>query len=69
MNHAKKQGRSLRFVRTSHFAATREYFESVYMASHGKAQDFEKKTMQNTMRVCFFPRVDWVYDSNTAPYV
>ena len=63
----KRRGRELQFVRTSHFAATRQWFIEGYQAAYGNAQAFEKGTLRG--RVAFFPRVDWIYDGNTKPYV
>ena len=63
------RGRERKFMRTHAFASTTDYFDSVWQMCGGSAQSFEKSTLKTTMRVGWFPAVDWIYDSNTAPYV
>lgn len=63
------QGRAVRFVRTSAFAMTRDYFRRCYAAARGVASVFEKGTIRPGSTVGFLPEVDWIYDSNTAPFI
>lgn len=67
IDHWKAQGRELRFIRTSHFACTRKWFNEGYQAAYGSAQKFEKGTLRGN--VTLFPTIDYVYDGNVEPYV
>lgn len=64
---AERQGRELKFIRTSGFFCTRQYFLNLWLASNN-AQEFEKGTLQYTNHYRLMnPR--HLYDSNIAAYV
>lgn len=65
-NHTLKQGRSLRFIRTSAFIAKRDYFLKNYLACRGNAQKFEKSTLHTNSFNILSPLT--YYDSNVKEY-
>lgn len=68
LRHAQRQGSTNKFIRTSTFMCTREYFNTLWKGCNGDAQRFEKSTLLSYKR-CRLLNPTWTYDSNTQPYV
>jgi len=67
--HHKRQGTTPKFIRTSAFGCTKEYFERVWEHAKGSAQRFEKATLKLANNVGYFMDSFYIYDENLKPYI
>jgi len=57
-----------KFIRTSAFGCTREYFLRVWKASDGNGQKFEKNTLKLANSFGLFNDPFYIFDENLKPY-
>lgn len=63
-----EQGTKPRFIRTSSFGCTKDYFLRVWKYAEGSAQRFEKATLKLAKNYALFTDSWYIYDENLKAY-